>query len=40
MLGAGASGAGTLDTRGGCSTGFAGEVLIWNGAALSFNAFT
>jgi len=40
MLGAGASGAGTLCTRGGCTAGLAGEALKWKGAELSFKAFT
>ena len=39
MLGAGASGAGMLETRG-CSTSFTGETLTWKGAAFSFSAFT
>lgn len=40
MLGGGGSDAGMLETRGGCSTGFTGETLMWKGAELSFNAFT
>lgn len=40
VLGAGASGAGALITRGCCTAGFAGEVLKWKGLELSFKAFT